>query len=111
MKSRAVNLLESVHDAQVQNYLKATDYKLGLLVNLGEQSLKYKRIVLESTNYTNSLPGKATASINTKHPFPHLESFVQLVNKINTNDIHPKNCRYRPRLRRLAPRPPLLNQI
>ncbi len=43
---KAVNYLESVHEAQVLNYLKATGYKLGILVNFGEQSLKHKRIVL-----------------------------------------------------------------
>lgn len=44
---KAVNNLESLHDAQVLNYLKATGFKLGLLINFGEQSLKYKRIVKE----------------------------------------------------------------
>ena len=44
---KAVNYLESVHEAQVLNYLKATGYKLGILINFGEQSLKYKRIVKE----------------------------------------------------------------
>ncbi|MCU4175095.1 GxxExxY protein [Carboxylicivirga sp. N1Y90] len=43
---KAVNYLESVHEAQVLNYLKATRLRLGILVNFGEQSLKYKRIVL-----------------------------------------------------------------
>jgi len=43
---KAINHLESVHESQVLNYLKATAYKLGLLVNFGEQSLKYKRIIL-----------------------------------------------------------------
>lgn len=42
---KAVNYLESVYEAQVLNYLKATGYKLGILFNFGEQSLKYKRIV------------------------------------------------------------------
>ena len=44
---KAVNYLESVHESQVLNYLKATGYKLGILVNFGEPSLKYKRIVKE----------------------------------------------------------------
>ncbi len=44
---KAINQLESVHESQVLNYLKATGLKLGLLVNFGEQSLKYKRIVKE----------------------------------------------------------------
>jgi len=44
---KAVNYLESVHESQVLNYLKATGHKLGILVNFGEQSLKYKRLVKE----------------------------------------------------------------
>ena len=34
------------HISQTLNYLNATKFKLGLLVNFGEKSLKYKRIVL-----------------------------------------------------------------
>lgn len=30
---------------QIQNYLNATHFKLGLLVNFGESSLKYKRVI------------------------------------------------------------------
>ena len=37
--------LVSEHEAQVINYLKATDYKLGLLVNFGTKSLQYKRLI------------------------------------------------------------------
>ena len=37
--------LLKVDEQQTINYLKATDYQLGLLVNLGESSLKYKRFV------------------------------------------------------------------
>ncbi|MGV8828575.1 MAG: GxxExxY protein [Breznakibacter sp.] len=44
---KAVNYLESLHDSQVLNYLKVTGFKLGLLINFGEKSLKYKRIVKE----------------------------------------------------------------
>jgi len=43
---KATTFLESAHEAQVLNYLKATGFKLGLLINFGEPSLKYKRIVL-----------------------------------------------------------------
>ncbi|GAO30473.1 GxxExxY protein [Geofilum rubicundum] len=44
---KAISSFEGIHEAQVINYLKATGYKLGLLINFGEQSLKYKRIVKE----------------------------------------------------------------
>lgn len=42
---KAFSALASEHDAQVLNYLKATKFKLGILVNFGEPSLKYKRLV------------------------------------------------------------------
>ena len=44
---KALNSLESGHEAQVLNYLKATGLKLGLLINFGEKTLKYKRIIKE----------------------------------------------------------------
>jgi GxxExxY protein len=44
---KAVKELDSIHEAQVFNYLKATGYKLGLLINFGEESLTYKRLVRE----------------------------------------------------------------
>ncbi len=46
LELKALSYLESVHEAQVLNYLKATGHKLALLVNFGQQSLKYKRIIL-----------------------------------------------------------------
>jgi GxxExxY protein len=43
---KAVSDLIDEHRAQVHNYLKATGYKLGLLVNFGEHpKLTYERIV------------------------------------------------------------------
>ena len=44
---KALSSLNSEHEAQLLNYLKATGYKLGLLINFGELSLKYKRMVRE----------------------------------------------------------------
>ena len=43
---KALRELTSDHKAQVLNYLKASDFKLGLLINFGEASLKVKRLVL-----------------------------------------------------------------
>jgi GxxExxY protein len=43
---KAVSSLDNNHEAQIINYLKATGYKVGLLINFGEQSLKYKRYIL-----------------------------------------------------------------
>ena len=43
---KAVAALTDLHRAQLQNYLKATGYKLGLLANFGHYTkLEYERIV------------------------------------------------------------------
>ena len=43
---KAVSALTDLHRAQLQNYLKATGYKLGLLANFGHYpKLEYERIV------------------------------------------------------------------
>ncbi len=41
---KAVTELASVHKAQVINYLKATNNKIGLLINFGDTTLKWERI-------------------------------------------------------------------
>ncbi len=55
---KSVSDLTSEHEAQVFNYLKATQLNLALLINFGANSLQYKRIVLWNgnvltTNWTN----------------------------------------------------------
>lgn len=42
---KAMKCLTGIDEAQLQNYLKATGIKIGLLFNFGEKSLKYKRII------------------------------------------------------------------
>ena len=42
---KALAKLTSDHKAQVLNYLKATNNKVGLLVNFGSKSLQYERLV------------------------------------------------------------------
>ncbi len=44
---KAITELNKSHFKQVFNYLKATSYNLGILVNFGQASLEYKRIVNE----------------------------------------------------------------
>ena len=46
LKIKAVSALTDEHRAQGHNYLKATGYKLGLLVNFGHYpKLEWERIV------------------------------------------------------------------
>jgi len=42
---KALSQLKREHESEVLNYLKSTGYKLGLLINFGEPSLKYKRLI------------------------------------------------------------------
>jgi len=44
---KAIKAITSVEEAQILNYLRATGVEVGLLMNFGEQSLKYKRLVLQ----------------------------------------------------------------
>ncbi len=46
LEAKAVDQLTDAHVKQVLNYLAASKLKLGLLVNFGEDSLVYKRVVL-----------------------------------------------------------------
>jgi GxxExxY protein len=41
---KAVLRLEEVHLAQVSNYLEAYQMPVGLLINFGARSLKFKRV-------------------------------------------------------------------
>ena len=43
---KALSGLIGEHESQLLNYLKATGIKVGYLVNFGEKSLKYKRMIL-----------------------------------------------------------------
>ena len=45
LELKAINTITAEHEAQVLNYLKATGLRLGLLINFGQISLKYKRLV------------------------------------------------------------------
>jgi len=40
---KAVSQILPEHEAQIINYLKATNVQLGILINFGEKSLTYKR--------------------------------------------------------------------
>ena len=42
---KAVSDLNCIHESQILNYLKATDMRVGVLINFGEKSLVYERYV------------------------------------------------------------------
>ena len=44
---KALKAISNVEEAQILNYMKATNIEVGLLINFGEQSLKYKRFILQ----------------------------------------------------------------
>lgn len=46
LELKAIECLTSAHIKQTLNYLAVSKLKLGLLINFGEESLKYKRIIL-----------------------------------------------------------------
>ena len=46
LEIKALSKLTSEHESQLLNYLKATNLKLGFLINFGEKSLKYKRFII-----------------------------------------------------------------
>lgn len=52
---KALDRLTGIEEAQIINYLKATGFEVGLLVNFGAPSLEYKRFVLSKNR------GKPTA--------------------------------------------------
>ena len=45
IETKAVKELIGIDESQVINYLKATDMKLGILINFGSHSLEYKRLI------------------------------------------------------------------
>ena len=53
---KAITKMEDVHFAQILNYLKAYQIEIGLLVNLGEKSLNWKRLILTPESVKSSNP-------------------------------------------------------
>jgi len=47
---KALPFISKNDERQLLNYLKATKFSLGILVNFGEASLKYKRLINASRN-------------------------------------------------------------
>jgi GxxExxY protein len=55
LELKAIAKLGAIEEAQVLNYLKATGYEVGLLMNFGESRLAYKR-------FANSLSASSAPS-------------------------------------------------
>jgi GxxExxY protein len=53
---KALTSLGGVEEAQIINYLKATGYEIGLLLNFGTASLEHRRLV-----FSKPLPSKKSA--------------------------------------------------
>ena len=50
LEIKAIDYLNSKTNDQLRNYLKATNLRLGLLINFGKKSLEYKRILNPTAN-------------------------------------------------------------
>jgi len=46
LELKAQDRIAEIHKAQTLNYLKATQFKLALLINFGKHRLEYERLVL-----------------------------------------------------------------
>jgi len=46
LELKSVDQLQSIHEAQLLNYLKATGYKVGLLINFTHPKAQIKRLIL-----------------------------------------------------------------
>ena len=49
---KAIKIITENEQAQVINYLKATGFSLGLLINFGEKSLSFRRLINKFKNKT-----------------------------------------------------------
>lgn len=45
VECKAVSRLDPIHEAQLINYLKASEVRVGLLINFGRTKLQFKRLV------------------------------------------------------------------
>jgi len=50
---KSLKAITGVEESQILNYLRATGLEVGLLINFGERSLKYKRLVLQGQKTTD----------------------------------------------------------
>ncbi|PKQ61362.1 GxxExxY protein [Labilibaculum manganireducens] len=55
LEIKAVVQLEDVHLAQAINYLEAYGLEIGLLINFGNTSLQFKRVMKPKSNHNSSI--------------------------------------------------------
>ena len=48
LELKAVSSIKGIYEAQVINYLKATGFYVGLLMNFGEEKLAWKRLIYKN---------------------------------------------------------------
>ena len=55
---KAISNLSSLEESQLLNYLKASNLKVGLLINFGANSLQWKRLVRSNPKKTREIRGQ-----------------------------------------------------
>ena len=53
LEIKAVSNMPTAFYAQLRNYLRCTEMKLGILINFGQSSLQYKRILNSKSSHTS----------------------------------------------------------
>ncbi len=61
LELKAVRALDSTHEAQLLNYLRATDIEVGLLLNFGIKP-QFKRMVFDNSRKLQRNPSISTTS-------------------------------------------------
>jgi GxxExxY protein len=62
---KALQKLNTVEEAQVLNYLKATGFERGLLINFGAPSLQHKRFILSADRWSKPVDDLQITQIST----------------------------------------------
>lgn len=73
---KAVKNINEAHEVQLVNYLKATDVKIGLLINFGEKVEVRRRVFDESRNRIRENPRKSASKEGKERIFRH--GFTQI---------------------------------
>lgn len=58
IKIKAISTLSSLEESQLLNYIKASNLKVGLLINFGANSLQWKRMVRSNPEKIRGISGQ-----------------------------------------------------